>query len=332
MKQQSPNVVVLGGGTGLSSMLRGLKKHVQHITAIVTVTDDGGGSGILRRELGMLPPGDIRNCIQALANAEPAMQDLLGYRFREGSLAGQSLGNLLLAALNDMCPTFDQAVETLSQVLAITGRVLPVTNENILLQARFTDGALVRGETCITDYKKKHPALIDRVSLEPAHVQALPQALEAIGRADMIVLGPGSLYTSIIPNLLIEGVAPAICQSQAVKVYVMNVMTQDGETECYTATDHVKALLRHGGQGLFHYVLANDMDIPELSLGAYRQENAVPVPVDTDELAALGLETYLASMASWSDGFVRHDSTALARALMSLYYANAATRKVEEWS
>jgi uncharacterized cofD-like protein len=313
-------------------MLRGLKKRVQHITAVVTVTDDGGGSGILRRELGMLPPGDIRNCIQALANAEPAMQDMLGYRFREGSLSGQSLGNLLLAALNDMCPSFDQAVETLSQVLAITGRVLPVTNENIVLQARFTDGAVVRGETCITDYKKKNPALIDRITLEPERPQALPQVLEAIAQADMIILGPGSLYTSVIPHLLVEGVAQAICDSRAVKVYVMNVMTQDGETETYTAADHVRALLNHGGQGLFQFVLANDndLDIPELSLGAYRRENAAPIHADPADLAALGVETVLAPVATWSAGVVRHEPLALAQALMALYYEHAATRKVEE--
>jgi uncharacterized cofD-like protein len=189
---------------------------------------------------------------------------------------------------------------------------------------------VVGGETCITDYKKNNPALIDRISLEPSRARALPQVLEAISQADMIVLGPGSLYTSVIPNLLIDGVAEAICASSAVKVYVMNVMTQDGETEAYTAADHVRALLSHGGQGLFRFVLANDMDIPELSLGAYRRENAAPVHADREELAPLGVETVLAPVATWSGGLVRHDPTALAQALMALYYEHAATRKVEE--
>ena len=324
----SPRIAVLGGGTGLSTMLHGLKAHSSSITAIVTVTDDGGGSGVLRRELGMPPPGDIRNCIQALANAEPAMEALLAYRFHEGSLSGQSLGNLLLAALNDMFPTFDQAVAALSSVLAITGRVLPVTNENIVLQARFSDGAVVRGETTITDYKKKSDAVITRVSLDPPSPPALDAALDAIREAELIVLGPGSLYTSVIPNLLIRGVAEAVCASKAVKVYVMNVMTQDGETEGYTASDHVKALLDHGGPGLFQHILINDRPIPDGLLAAYRAENAVPVAVSRAELRAMKLKPSFAPIAAWDDGLIRHDPAALARALMGIYHFYAATRIV----
>lgn len=325
-KTQKPRIVVLGGGTGQSTLLRGLKSRSDNITAVVTVTDDGGGSGVLRRELNMPPPGDIRNCIQALANTEPSMQEMLGYRFREGTLAGQSLGNLLLAALYDLSPSFDQAVAKLSQVLAITGQVLPVTNENLVLEARFSDGAVIRGETSITDYKITTEAVIEKVSLDPAHPAALPAVLDALEQADMIVLGPGSLYTSVIPNLLVDGVSEAVRRSSAVKVHVLNVMTQNGETEGYTAAHHVRALLRHGGEGLFHYVLVNDRTVPEEMARKYREENAVQVLTDGSELRAMGLEPVFAPVATWENGFVRHEPNALAAALRALYYDAAATK------
>ncbi len=324
-----PRIAAIGGGTGLSTMLRGLKARTGNITAIVTVTDDGGGSGVLRRELGMLPPGDIRSCILALANAEPVMQKALGYRFTEGSLAGQNLGNLVLAALNDLSGSFDGAVEALSQVLAITGRVLPVSDADLVLQAEFDDGALVRGETHITDYKKTHDAQIRRMSLDPARPAALPGVLEAIRGADMIVLSPGSLYTSVIPNLLTEGVSDAIRASRAVKVYVVNIMTQDGETDRYTAADHVRALLDHGGQGLFQYALINDLPVDEAVLAAYEREGGAPVTADDDELRALGVEPVYATVASWKNSLARHDPAALADALMALYHDKAETRKAD---
>ena len=324
--QHLPHIAALGGGTGLSTMLRGLKSRTRNITAIVTVTDDGGGSGVLRRELGMLPPGDIRNCILALANAEPVMQKALGYRFTEGTLAGQNLGNLMLAALNDLSGSFDGAVAALSQVLAITGRVLPVTNENLILQAEFDDGAVVRGETHITDHKKRTDALIRRISLDPPCPNPLPAVLDAIKKADMIVLGPGSLYTSVIPNLLTDGVAEAVRLSRAVKVYVMNIMTQDGETERYTAADHVKALLDHGGRGLFDYVLINDLPVDETVLTAYRQEGVEPVLAEAEPLCSLGVEPVYAPLAAWEGGLVRHDPAALADALMGLYHEKAETK------
>ena len=329
MNRRQTRIAVLGGGTGQSTMLRGLKAHSDNITAIVTVTDDGGGSGVLRRELHMPPPGDIRNCIQALADAEAPMQEMLGYRFHEGSLAGQSLGNLLLAALYDTSPSFDAAVRKLSQVLAVTGTVLPVTNSNIALEARFSDGAVVRGETTITDYKRDTSAVIERISMVPPSPPALPAVLEAIAEADMIVLGPGSLYTSVIPNLLTADVSDAICASHAVKVYVMNVMTQDGETESYTAAHHVRALMRHGGAGLFDYVLLNDRPIPDDIAEAYRRENASPVVTDGAELRAMGLTPVFAPIAAWKNGLVRHDPPALAQALMDLYYECASTRTAE---
>ncbi len=329
MTRTKTRIVTVGGGTGLSSMLRGLKAFFSDITAVVTVTDDGGGSGVLRRELHMPPPGDIRNCIQALANAEPVMQEVLNYRFREGTLAGQNLGNLILAALYDVTPSFDVAVARLGQVLAITGQVLPVTNGNVTLEARFGDGAVIRGETAITHYKRITDAVIDQVMLSPARPAALPAVLEAIAGADMIVLGPGSLYTSVIPNLLVDGVAAAIRDSRAVKVYVMNIMTQDGETEGYSAAKHVQALQKHGGEELFRYVLLNSRHIPAEIAGIYREENAAPIQSDGSELRAMGLTPVFAPVAAWENGLVRHDPAALASALRGLYYELAATRTAE---
>lgn len=325
-RTMTPRIVAIGGGTGLSTMLRGLKSCPADITAVVTVTDDGGGSGVLRRELGMLPPGDIRNCILALANAEPAMEALMNYRFTEGSLAGQSLGNLVLAAFNELSPSFDKAVETMSQVLAITGRVLPVTNANLVLRARFDNGETISGETSITAYKKSTDALIRRMELAPAGAEALPAVLEAIDRADMLVMGPGSLYTSVLPNLLVGGVAEHIVRSKALKIYVLNVMTQDGETERFTAADHVRTLFEQSGARLFDWVLANSAPVPPDAIQSYSGENAAPVIVDEDELAALGVSVLRAEVSGMRGRLVRHDPQALAAALMEFYRSHATTR------
>ena len=256
-RTRGPRVAVIGGGHGLSNMLRGLKRYTENISAIVTVADDGGGSGMLRQDLGMPPPGDIRNCLEALANTEPLMSELMHYRFTEGSLAGQSFGNLFLAALNGISPSFDTAVSRMSQVLAITGRVLPVTTADVQLEAEFENGASVIGESKIFYCKKKEDCRITKVRLTPEHPRALPEAVKAIREADMIILGPGSLYTSIIPNLLVDGIVEAIQQSDALKVYVANVMTQEGETEGYTASDHIAAIFQHSSPGLFDLCLTN---------------------------------------------------------------------------
>ena len=224
----APRIVAIGGGHGLSTMLRGLKRYSRDITAIVTMADDGGGSGMLRQDLGMLPPGDARDCVLALANTEPVMEQLMTYRFQEGSLEGQNFGNLLLAALNGICGSFAEAVRQMGQVLAITGRVLPVTEENIHLQAQFEDGSTVFGESAIFYHKKDTRKRIQRVVLTPEHPQAFPESLDAIARADLILIGPGSLYTSIIPNFLVSGITEAVAQSGAYKLMVMNLMTQEG--------------------------------------------------------------------------------------------------------
>ena len=262
-REHGPKVVAIGGGHGLSNMLRGLKNYTENLSAIVTVADDGGGSGMLRQDLGMPPPGDIRNCMEALANTEPLMRELMHYRFTEGTLAGQSFGNLFLAALNGISPTFDVAVERMSQVLAITGRVLPVTTADVQLEAEFENGASVVGESKIFYCKKKEDCRITRVRLLPEHSKALPAALAAIQEADMLIFGPGSLYTSIIPNLLVDGIVESIQRSRALKVYVANVMTQEGETEGYTASDHIQAIFQHSAPGLFDLCLANSSPIPK---------------------------------------------------------------------
>ena len=321
-----PRVVVIGGGTGLSTMLRGLKRHTSHITAIVTVADDGGGSGVLRSELGMPPPGDIRNCIQALAGAEPTMEALLSYRFTEGSLKGQSFGNLFLAALNGMSPSFDAAVAKMSEVLNITGRVLPVTNEDIHLAAEFDDGTEIFGESCICSHKRGTERHIRRVRLIPERPRALPDCLEAIAQAEMIVLGPGSLYTSIIPNLLTDGLARAIGESDALRVYVLNVMTEDGETEGYTAADHIQAIFTHAGGHLFDYCLANSSPFPGEIEARYGLQGAEPVKIDAQAVADLGVELICAPVAGQGSGLARHDSAALAQELMRLFREHSPTR------
>ena len=318
-RHRGPRVAVIGGGHGLSNMLRGLKRYTENISAIVTVADDGGGSGMLRQDLGMPPPGDIRNCLEALANTEPLMSELMHYRFTEGSLAGQSFGNLFLAALNGISTSFDAAVSRMSQVLAITGRVLPVTTADVQLEAEFENGASVIGESKIFYCKKKEDCRITKVRLIPEHPRALPEAVEAIREADMIVLGPGSLYTSIIPNLLVDGIVEAILQSDALKVYVANVMTQEGETEGYTASDHIAAIFQHSAPGLFDLCLTNSSPVPPDVAARYAQEGAEPLRYDAGRCAALGVELVSRPIATVENGYVRHQSENLARELIQLH-------------
>ena len=317
--ENGPRVVVIGGGHGQSTLLRGLKLYSKNLTAIVTVTDDGGGSGMLRRDLGMLPPGDIRNCMEALANAEPIMTRLMGYRFTEGSLAGQSFGNLLLAALNGIMPSFDQAVAGLSQVLAITGRVLPVTNANLRLEAEFENGRRIEGESSICQMKRQENCRIRRIRLRPDKAKALPEALEAIRQADLIVLAPGSLYTSIIPNLLIDGIVDAIAASDSMKIYICNVMTESGETEGYTASDHIRAIFNHSCPGLFDLCLVNSAPLPRLMAQRYAREGSIPVFCDERECEHLGVEMVARPICAVENQAIRHNPGHVAAELMNLY-------------
>lgn len=317
-KRREPRIVAIGGGHGLSAMLRGLKKHSRNITAIVTVADDGGGSGMLREDLGILPPGDIRNCIMALANTEPTMEELLQYRFTDGSLAGQSFGNLFLAAMNGISGSFEEAVHRMGEVLAITGRVLPVTNENIYLEAEFENGIRCLGESKIFYAKKVNDCRIRQVRLVPEHPKALPASLEAIREADLIVIGPGSLYTSIIPNFLVEGISEAVADSKALKILIMNIMTQDGESEGYTGADHVRALLRHGLPGIVDVCIANSRVLPEELLRPYHEEGVGMLELDEAGIESYGIGVRKYDLATGTR-YIRHDHEALAKAIMEVY-------------
>ena len=321
--ERGPKITAIGGGTGLSTMLRGLKKYTKNLTAVVTVADAGGGSGVLRRDIGMPPPGDIRHCMESLANVEPIMERLLTYRFQEGSLAGQSFGNLILAALNGVTGSFEEAVAQMSQVLAITGRILPVTSADVQLEAVFENGARVVGESKISSFKKEQDCRIAHVALLPERPAALPAALQAIREADLILMGPGSLYTSVIPNLLVEGVVEAICRSEALKIYVCNIMTQEGETEGYTAADHVDALLSHGAPGLVDLCLANSAPVRPGLVEKYREEDAAPILVDRERIRAMGLELEEYPVASEGGDYARHDPDRLAAAVLDVYRRRA---------
>ncbi len=259
-RNRGPKIVAIGGGTGLSTLLRGLKEYTGNLTAIVSVADDGGSSGRLRRELGILPPGDVRQCLVALADAEPLMTRLFQYRFEVGEgLEGHSFGNLFIVAMLGTTGSFESAIRESSRVLAVRGQILPATLENVNLSAEFDDGTLVSGETAIRHAAKR----IQRLHLQPARPAAVPEAIRAILDADVIVMGPGSLYTSVMPNLLVEDIARAIRASHATKVYVCNVATEYGETDEFLVTDHIRALDRHVGPGLFQYVVVNNnLDVP----------------------------------------------------------------------
>ncbi len=319
VNNENPKTVCIGGGTGLSTMLMGLKLYTPNITAIVTVADDGGGSGVLREELGMLPPGDIRNCITALANIEPVMTRLMSYRFEKGYLKGQSFGNLFLAAMYGICGSFTEAVTRMGDVLAITGKVLPVTTEDVRLFAEFENGATVLGESKILAVKKLSDCRIRRVKLVPECPKALPQSIEAIKEAELIIIGPGSLYTSIIPALLADGIAQAVADSKAMKLYIANVMTQDGETEGYTVSDHVKTLFMHSGGRIFDKCLANNKILPDSALEKYREEDAEQIFADIEELQKLGVIVYERPVAGIYEGYVRHNPRLLAREIMNIY-------------
>jgi uncharacterized cofD-like protein len=317
-------IVALGGGTGLSTVLRGLKEHVARrkkervrrpiadLAAIVTVTDDGGSSGRLRRDYQVLPPGDIRNCMVALSKDEHLLSELFQYRFPAGrGLAGHSFGNLFLTALTNVTGDFPEAVRVSSQVLAIRGRIFPATVQNVTLEAELADGTTVAGETKIS--RSRQP--IRRVHLVPRRVKPLPEAIEAIREADLILVGPGSLYTSIIPSLLIEKVVEEIVRSRAACVYIANLMTQPGETDGYSVADHVRAIYEHTRKGLFDSVVINSAAVSPRLLRRYRAQGAEPVRASLQDLAGMGLHTVTGNLLH-QDGVLRHDPARLTRLLL----------------
>ncbi|MEA3328268.1 MAG: YvcK family protein [Candidatus Omnitrophota bacterium] len=316
-------ITVIGGGTGLSTLLRGLKEYTSNITAIVTVADSGGSSGRIRSELDELPPGDIRNCLVALADTEPLMGKLFQYRFKEGEgLTGHNFGNLFITALSKITGDFEKAIKESSEVLAIRGRVMPSTLEKVTLVAEYNDGSLGRGEAQIPKPGKP----IKQVYLQPADCSPPDEAINAINQADLIVLGPGSLYTSVMPNLLIKGILKAVSDSRAVKVYVCNIMTEAGETENYTAYDHLNALIKHTQDGIVEYCLVNTGRIPPELLTKYKQEGAEPVKVDNSQIRKRDCLVIEGEIISTTD-FIRHDSQKLARVIVDLLVKNKRLRK-----
>ncbi|HOJ78165.1 MAG TPA: YvcK family protein [Bacillota bacterium] len=322
-QNRGPKVVVVGGGTGLGTILRGLKEITSNLTAIVTVADDGGSSGRLRREFGILPPGDIRNCLVAMADIEPLMEKLMQYRFQgDSELAGHNFGNLLLAALVGITGDFEEAIKESSKVLAVRGQVLPATLAHINLKARLKDGQIVSGESKIGKVKSSP---IEEVYLEPADSKPVPEALEAIEEADVIVLGPGSLYTSVIPNLLVKGITTAIQNSNAVKLYICNAMTQQGETDNYTASDHVKAILKHTNDKFIDIAVINVEPIPEHILERYAEEGAKPVIADLEKIRELGV-TPLGIKVIVKSNVIRHDAAKLAALIENI----TKTKKLEK--
>lgn len=320
-----PKVVVIGGGTGLSILLRGLKKFTANITAIVTVADDGGGSGVLREDLGMLPPGDIRSCLLALANTEPTMEKLLQYRFTEGILKGQNFGNLFLAAMNSIYGSFETAVRETSNVLAVTGKVLPMTLEDVKLCAVLENGKTINGESKIPYDAIKNGSKIDYIYMEPKISYPLEESVEAIKNADIIVLGPGSLYTSVIPNLLVNNIVDTIYNARAPKIYITNVMTQPGETDGYTLIDHVNAILKHSREDFLDYVIGNTEDVPNDTLEKYIKDGSKPVLVEKDQEEILNRKNIKLigdKLIDVKKDYIRHDNMALSKILIDIAKGN----------
>jgi len=326
-RARSIRIVALGGGTGLSTVLRGLKEYVttrkqdlapqpiSDLAAVVTVTDDGGSSGRLRREFRVLPPGDIRNCMVALSKDEHLLGKLFQYRFPLGrGLAGHSFGNLFLTALTNVTGDFPEAVRVSSLVLAIRGRIYPSTAQNVTLEAKLENGKTVAGETNIS--RSKRP--IRSVRLVPRRARALPEVLQAIHDADLILVGPGSLYTSIIPNLLIEKVVEAIVNSHATCVYIANLMTQPGETQNYSVADHVRAIYEHTGSQIFDFVIINQKPVPARLLRKYRAQAAEPVEPSLDQLKRIGIR-YITGDLLHQNKVLRHDQSKLARLLLQQF-------------
>jgi uncharacterized cofD-like protein len=310
-----PRIVIIGGGTGLPVLLRGLKQYPVDITAIVTVADDGGSSGRLRDDLHIPPPGDIRNVLAALSDVEPLVEEMFQHRFKSGNeLSGHSLGNLILAAMTSITGNFVHAIQEMSKVLNVRGKVLPAANQSVVLHAEMEDGTVVSGESKIPYSGKK----IKKVFLTPKVIRPLPETLQAIRQADLIIIGPGSLYTSILPNLLVPKLGAEVSRSRAKRVYICNLMTQAGETHGYTASDHVEAILDHMDGPFIDTILVNNEEIPEDIQLRYNEELADPVKYDLPRLYELGLEVVHADIAIQENGALRHDPKKVANILYNL--------------
>jgi len=311
---RGPRIVTVGGGTGLSVILSGLKNYTSNISAIVTVADSGGSSGRLRQQFDVLPPGDIRNCLVALADAPTLMRDLFQFRFDGNSeFSGHSFGNLFLMVMSRLTGDFEKAIKETSKVLALRGQVIPSTLGDVTLVAYYSDGSTVVGEDQIPKARK----VINRVSLTPEYPAATPDALKAIREAQIIVLGPGSLYTSIIPNLLIKEISREIAKSEAIKVYVCNVMTQPGETDGYSVCDHIKALVSHSHPHILDYCVINNGEVPKEVLKRYSQDSSVLVTNDRKKVESIGYRVIEEDFSTIADGVIRHDPEKLAKIILS---------------
>ncbi len=328
--RRKPNVVALGGGTGLPTLLRGVKEYTDKIIAVCTVADDGGSSGRLRKDFNMLPPGDIRNCIAALSTDSPLLEELFQYRFTASDLRGHSFGNIFLAAMTRVTGDFYTAVKEACRILKVRGNVLPATLTKIALVAHHTDGSKSTGESLIGRGGKR----IERISLKPEPEPASDEILEAIRKADLILLGPGSLYTSVVPNLLIRGMLPALIDSPAIKAYVCNVMTQPGETGGYTASDHAAALIRHSTPSLLDFMVVNTGTISDKMRFKYEAQGAEPVIYDKANFKRLNAKFRVveADLVN-DDNVVRHDPERLAEAVMGAWrecVKDRGTRRVRD--
>lgn len=313
--KRKKKVVVIGGGTGLSVLLRGLKTFPVDITAIVTVADDGGSSGRIREELRVPPPGDVRNVLVALAEVEPLIEQLFQHRFSNGNgLSGHSLGNLLLAGMTSITGDFAKGISEISKVLNVRGQVIPAANESVILHAEMEDGSIVSGESKIPRVGKQ----IKRVFLTPQKIRPLNVSIEAIRQADIIIIGPGSLYTSVLPNLLVPGIADTIRESNAKKVYICNIMTQYGETTNFTASNHVDVIIDHCGMGIIDYILVNEGNIPENIIHLYKEEMAEPVHYDVERLERLGLKVLKGSFVTYEDQVIRHDALKVSEIILNI--------------
>lgn len=314
---RGPRIVAIGGGTGLSVLLEGLKEYTSNITAVVTVADSGGSSGRLREQFDILPPGDIRNCLVALADAPALMRDLFQFRFdKDSEFNGHNFGNLFITVMSQLTGDFEKAIKESSSVLAIRGRVIPSTLDNVALVAKYKDGSVIEGEAQIP---KRHVP-IDRVylkSVKLGDINPTPEAIQAIQQAQIIILGPGSLYTSICPNLLIKEISKAIVESNAIKVYVCNIMTQYGETDGFNLSDHIKVLINHSHPKLIDYCIANTATIPEEMLERYRQEHSSRVVADSQKVRSMGYRVIEDDIITVRE-FVRHDSMKLAKIILGL--------------
>ncbi|MEC5425381.1 YvcK family protein [Virgibacillus sp. C22-A2] len=310
-----PRVVVIGGGTGMPVLLRGLKNLPIHLTALVTVADDGGSTGRLRNEMAIPAPGDIRNVIAALSDAEPMLLELFQHRFAVGNgLSGHSMGNLLLAAMTSITGNFYTGIKEISRVLNVKGKIYPISNENMSLHAKMEDGSIVSGESNIPLSNKR----IKRVFLSPQPVQPLPNAVRAIEKADLVVIAPGSLYTSILPTMIMPQIYEVMRDAAAKVVYVCNVMTQAGETTGYTASEHVQAISNHIGADCVDAIVVHNEPISKAVRAVYAEENAEPVIYDTDRLLDMGLQIIEGDIIDYSQATLRHDTQKISKLLYSI--------------